>query len=39
MEGSEVLARFDKVWNHATFLSAGLSEGEIAIDIKGAENG
>jgi hypothetical protein len=39
MEGSEVLARFDKVWNRPTFLSPALSDGEIAIDIKETENG
>ena len=39
MEGSEVLARFDKVWNGPTFLSAELSEDEIAVGIKEAENG
>jgi prevent-host-death family protein len=36
MEESEVLARFDKVWDRLAELNAEFSEEEIAADIKAA---
>lgn len=39
MEESEVLARFDKVWDRLTEVNAEFSEEEIAADIKAARQG
>jgi prevent-host-death family protein len=36
MQESEVLARFDKVWNNLAQLNAAVSEEELATDIKAA---
>lgn len=36
MQESEVLARFDKVWNRLSEVNAAFSEDEIAADIKAA---
>jgi len=34
MQESEVLARFDKVWNRLAKVNAAISEEELAADIK-----
>jgi hypothetical protein len=39
MQESEVLARFDKVWNRLAVMNAAFSEDEIAADIKAARQG
>ena len=39
MQESEVLARFDKVWNRLAEVNAEFSEDEIAADIKAARQG
>ena len=39
MEESEVLARFDKVWDRLAKVNAEFSEEEIAADIKTARQG
>jgi prevent-host-death family protein len=39
MQESEVLARFDQVWNRLDELNAEYSEDEIAEDIKAARQG
>jgi prevent-host-death family protein len=39
MQEREVLARFDKVWDHLAELNAEFSEEEIAADIKAARQG
>lgn len=39
MQESEVLARFDRVWNRLTEVNAAFSEDEIAADIKAAKQG
>ena len=39
MQESEVLARFDKVWNRLAEVNASFSEDEIAADIKAARQG
>jgi prevent-host-death family protein len=36
MQESEVLARFDKVWNRLAEVNAAVSEEELAADIKAA---
>jgi prevent-host-death family protein len=36
MQESEVLARFDKVWDRLAEVNAAFSEDEIAADIKAA---
>jgi len=36
LQESEVLARFDKVWNRLAEVNAAFSEDEIAADIKAA---
>lgn len=36
MQESEVLARFDKVWNRLAVMNAKFSEDEIAADVKAA---
>jgi len=36
MQESEVLARFDKVWNRLAEVNAAISEEELAADIKAA---
>lgn len=39
MQESEVLARFDKVWDRLAEVNAEFSEYEIAADIKAARQG
>lgn len=39
MQESEVLARFDKVWNRLAEVNKAFSEDEIAADIKAARQG
>ena len=39
LQESEVLARFDKVWDRLAELNAEFSEDEIAADIKAARQG
>lgn len=39
MQESEVLARFDKVWNRLAEVNAAFSEEEIAADIQSARQG
>lgn len=39
LQESEVLARFDKVWDRLAEVNAEFSEGEIATDIKAARQG
>ena len=39
MQESEVLARFDQVWNRLTEVNATFGEDEIADDIKTARRG
>lgn len=39
MQESEVLARFDQVWNRLAEVNAAFSEDEIAADIKAARQG
>jgi prevent-host-death family protein len=39
MQESEVLARFDKVWDRLSELNAEFSEEEITTDIKAARQG
>ena len=39
MQESEVLARFDQVWNRLEEVNAAFSEDEIAADIKAARQG
>jgi prevent-host-death family protein len=39
MQESEVLARFDKVWDRLAEVNAEFSEDEIAADIKAARQG
>jgi prevent-host-death family protein len=39
MQESEVLARFDKVWDRLAEINAEFSEDEIAADIKAARQG
>ena len=39
MQESEVLARFDQVWNRLAEVNAEFSEDEIAADIKAARQG
>jgi len=39
MQESEVLARFDKVWNRLSELNASATEDELAKDIKAARRG
>ena len=36
MQESEVLARFDKVWNRLAEVNAAISEEDLAADIKAA---
>lgn len=38
MQESEVLARFDKVWNRLAEVNAAASDEEIAADIRSAQN-
>ena len=39
MQESEVLARFDQVWNRLAQLNASFSDEEIATDIEAARKG
>jgi prevent-host-death family protein len=39
MQESEVLARFDQVWNRLAQLNASFSDNEIAADIEAARKG
>jgi hypothetical protein len=39
MQESEVLARFDQVWNRLAQLNASYSDEEIAADIEAARQG
>jgi prevent-host-death family protein len=39
MQESEVLARFDKIWNRLSELNAATREDELATDIKVARQG
>jgi prevent-host-death family protein len=39
MQESEVLARFDKVWNRLSEVNTAFSENELAADIKAARQG
>lgn len=39
MQESEVLARFDQVWNRLAQLNASFSDEEIAADIEAARQG
>lgn len=39
LQESEVLARFDQVWNRLAQLNASFSEEEIAADIEAARQG
>jgi len=39
MEESEVLARFDKVWDRLAEVNASFSEDELAANIKSARQG
>jgi len=39
MQESEVLARFDKVWNRLAEVNAAFSEDELAADIRAARQG
>jgi len=39
MQESEVLARFDQVWNRLAQLNASFSDAEIAADIEAARKG
>jgi prevent-host-death family protein len=39
MQESEVLARFDRVWNRLAELNAGFSDEEISEDIEKARRG
>lgn len=39
MQESEVLARFDQVWNRLAQLNASFSDEEIAADIEAAREG
>jgi prevent-host-death family protein len=39
MQESEVLARFDQVWNRLAQLNASFSEDEVAADIEAARKG
>lgn len=39
LQESEVLARFDKVWDRLAEINAEFSEDEIAADIKAARQG
>jgi prevent-host-death family protein len=39
MQESEVLARFDQVWNRLAQLNASFSDEEIAADIEAARKG
>ena len=39
MQESEVLARFDQVWNQLAQLNASFSEDEVAADIEAARKG
>ena len=39
MQESEVLARFDQVWNRLAQLNASFSDDEIAADIEAARKG
>jgi prevent-host-death family protein len=39
MQETEVLARFDQVWNRLAEVNASFSEDEIAADIKAARQG
>ena len=39
MQESEVLARFDQVWNRLAEVNAAFSDDEIAVDIKAARQG
>lgn len=39
MQESEVLARFDQVWNRLAQLNASFSDEEIAADIEAARHG
>jgi prevent-host-death family protein len=39
MQESEVLARFDQVWNRLAEVNAAFSENEIAADIQAARQG
>lgn len=39
MQESEVLARFDQVWNRLAEVNAAFSDDEIAADIKAARQG
>jgi prevent-host-death family protein len=39
MQETEVLARFDKVWNRLVELNAAISDDELAADIKAARQG
>jgi prevent-host-death family protein len=39
MQESEVLARFDKVWDRLVELNASISDNELAADIQAARQG
>jgi hypothetical protein len=39
MQESEVLARFDQVWERLDELNAAYSDDEIAVDIEAARQG
>jgi prevent-host-death family protein len=39
MQESEVLARFDKVWNRLAEVNAAISEEELTADIQAARQG
>ena len=39
MQESEVLARFDQVWNRLAKLNASFSDDEVAADIEAARQG
>jgi prevent-host-death family protein len=39
MQDSEVLARFDQVWNRLAEVNAAFSDDESAADIEAARNG
>jgi prevent-host-death family protein len=39
MQESEVLARFDKVWDRLAEINASISDDELAADIKAARQG
>jgi prevent-host-death family protein len=39
MQESEVLARFDRVWNRLAEVNAAAGENELAADIKAARQG